>query len=862
MNSKTIFRRTLPLIIALALIIIVTVLFTVFSKDKKIPQISNANGTFLKVDDITVNNDEVYKDVKFSYGIGTLVDLLDIKLLSTTKNADGVDYYSAVTQEEIDDRIEETIFPSGRSGDDEADEKTIKTWERTQFVSYGLKDEDDYNRTYRLTIAKEKYTKDQLAKDEDLIDDDDISTYYDENYEKAYWVVLVKYNTSKEATDALNQLGIKAEKVETDGKTADKWVWAETSTPLTLEEIKQAHIDLYNNAYAYKAPGYPNASNPELNKILGSNQYTVKDGVITFNTTLSDEEDSPSNWFYYKASDLSALSSSLTTEISGMDSFTTEDATLERTYIRNPLSAGSYYYFALKITYELPEDLFDEDGEVVNQELYDEIYAKVLEEKVTSSTILEKMNELRSQDGNLIIYDATLEAKYISSYDSKHKETKKESSNIVLEILGTDIKITADDLFEELKELYGAKTAYSLYFREMVLHSEYNDIYDVDTEKVLNKKKWEEIKEEVDSIKSTFASGQWVDPSYGWNNFLRDYYNLNSETELKIDLVYSRALEEYQETLYETTEEVYENIYVPKMQEIYDEYFSSTGIHLLIYKEDEDGNTVSPLEEGKWTAYEKSLAEELYDLILDDISKLRPSKIETYLETTLVEAYENAPRFLADTIQDVDYQPVYSEEKDWLDLDADSYKYSKYKSAGLLIKYQDLSTITAGQMVEPFENAVKTIWKEAEAKNIFNDDIVIYGKNYEDYLVTEFGYHVYINTSTNQRPSVTVSSESKVAAIPSYKDIMVYEGTPVEGEEDRELTTLETKGITTFYSPIRSEMSGTYYIQIKMSEELLELVDEDKVEFTDEGLLELYKRSLNYNVELAYESLTYFEADK
>lgn len=865
MNSKTIVRRTLPLIIALAIVIIVAVSCTLFSRDKEVPQISKPNEAFLTVDGIKVSNGQIYKDIKFSSGVQSLMDLIDKELLQKTKNAEGVDYYSAVSEEAIDEEIEKAIFLNGRGNDEEANEKTIANWKRTQYLSYGQKTEEDYKNAYRLTLAKRQYTRDQLAKDENLIKDTDITTYYDANYEKSYWVVVVKYNTLQEAKNALAQLNIIVEKVteEDTKKEIDKWVWAGTKTPLTLEEIKQAHIDLYNNANAFKAPGYPNNADPSKNLILGANQYTITDGKIVFNTTLDENEDSPKNLFYNTTAELNKLSSSLTNEVSGMDSFTKEAATLEKTYIRNPLAAGSNYYFALKIDFVLPEEIYDEEGEVTNEELKDEIFEKVLDTKVTSTAISENMAKLRK---GLVIYDAQIEASYISSYDPKHKETKEESKTVVAEITGTDIKVTADELFVELTRVYGAKSAYSLYLREMILRSEHNDIYNVDTKKVLNKTKWEEINEQLDQLKTTFANGQWVDPSYGWNNFLRDYYNLEDEDALRVDLVYSRALTEYNKTLYKTTEEVYTNIYQPKMQEIYDKYFSASGIHLLISKNNEAGNPISPLDEtseNKWTAYEKELAKELYDLVLDKLSTIRPDKIQTFLQTTIISEYENAPKFVANKAQTIEGQPVYSELKDWINLDSEDYLYSKFKSAGLSIKFETLSNITPGQMVEPFENAVRTIWEKAETNNSFGDTKIIYDKTLSnnEYLETEFGYHVYVNTNTVNRPNIKSGDEVTLVGLPAYKDIMVHERTPLEGEETRVLTNLETRSISTFYSPIRTEMQGQNYQQIQIANMLLDFIEEGKVDFANDDFLAVYEQNLKYTIELSYENLKYFKAE-
>lgn len=852
MNFKTLGKRVLPIIIVLAIVIVVTVTLSLISKEKKAPSITTGDESFLTIDDITVTNKAVYKDLRFNYGINTLVTMIDRELLQRTKNANGKSFYEAVTEEEINKAIEDAKFPNGRTGDDVEDAETEEKWLQTQYINNGLRTEAQIKEYFRLEIAKKAYARHVIANDKDSVKDSDISNYYSSNYKKSYWVVVIKYNTQKEAENALNQLGIIAKDVTvTEGsstKTVKKWVWAETETPLTEEEIKQAHIDLYNNTVAYQAPGYPNNDNPSKNLVLGEDQYKIVNGKIVFNTTLDENEDSPKNLFYYTTDKLNSLSSSLTTAVNALSNLLVEGTDLEKTYLITPRSAGSNYYYALKLNFVDAAVLY-EDGEVVNEELKNEIVEKIIDSLVTATEINNKMADLRKENG-LKIYDSLLEANYITSYNSAHKKTKKTDKVKVASIDGKDF--TADELFAEMADRYGVASSYTIYLRQMLLRSEHNKIYDVDAKKILDNKEWEDIKDQVDYLKTSFANGSFgVDASYGWLNFLRDYNNVDSEYDLMIDLLYDEVLSTYTKTFTDTTEELWETVYVPNMQKIKDQFLSATGVHLLIYKQDKDGNIVDP---EKWTTYEQELAKELYDMILEDLKTQRPDKYASYLETTVINAYNNAPRFLAGAPQLIENQPKYSEGTKWFKLDAEDYKYSKFKSAGLLVKYESLTT-TAGVMVEPFENAVRKIWNQSEAANTYGDYKVIYDKSFDDYLVTEFGYHVYVNLTTTRRPYVTVNSVETVANLPARADVLVYEGNPIAGEEDRELTTLETKQVTTFYSPIRTEITGTTYKTLNISKMLLEKAD--KVQFAKAEFKDVYKTLLQYNIDNAYDNLKY-----
>ena len=85
MNKKTIFNRMLPLIIALAVIIVVAICVTVFSADKANPSVSNPDQTYVKYEvgksnfgynqEIDVKKGEVYESLKSMKEDGFLTNL-------------------------------------------------------------------------------------------------------------------------------------------------------------------------------------------------------------------------------------------------------------------------------------------------------------------------------------------------------------------------------------------------------------------------------------------------------------------------------------------------------------------------------------------------------------------------------------------------------------------------------------------------------------------------------------------------------------------------------------------------------------------------------------------------------------------
>ena len=866
MNSKTIIKRTLPLIIALFVIIVLAVSCTIFSKDKKSPSISNPNDAYLTAGDIVVKKGLIYDELKTQKGLDTLLTMIDRELLMRTKNKDGVNFYDSVSEEKINEAIEEAMFPNGRSDNPVEDDKVIDKWLQSMAVGYGLRTEAEMKAYYRLNLAKEAYARYRLqveyeesianndpdndkSYDDDIITSDAITNYYDNNYKNSYWAIIVPFNTVNEAEAALSQLGIVIKK---DGNGQDAWFWGNDNTELSAEQIKQAFIDLYNNVYSYKAPGYPNA-NPADNVVLGIKQYTIVDSKIVFNTDYDDSnEDNPQNLLYFTNKALndiyfSSSSVSMAAYLKSLDSYMADGTQIKKAYSIRPKtwSSASKYYFVFKINHIAPEKQAD---------VKEEIITKLLDDKNTEAYRKTALNKLR-KDNNILIYDPKLEASYISTFDSTHSKTKKESLTVVAEL--TDLSITADMLFNELSKKYGVISSFDYYANDFILYSDYNKIYDYKNKKVLDEKEWKKIADQVDDIKTAFKANAYYNNgygvSYGWENFLRDYYRVKNAEELKIYFLRQAVTQEFVKVVTKT-EDLWLSIYEPQMTTLYDNFLSATGVHLLISKKDDKGNLVEP---SKWTAYEKQVAEELYDSVLNRLATTLPSKYQTLLENTIMAEYKNAPKYIATLPQDSLSQPVYSPATPWVKVEVDDYLYSKAKTANLDIKFESL-TISAGQMVSEFEAAVRAIWNKAEANNSFGSEPVIYDKTYDDYLVTKFGYHVYVNLTTTNRTTIAVAGVDTVVGLPTQEQVVAYE----KNDADPNLTTLIKKSITTYFNPVKSEIKGEYFYRVKLYEYYLTSIDD--VSYADPNLNangEL-EEVINYQIDSYYSSLKYVKNPK
>ena len=114
MNIKTTFKRILPVLIAILVVVIIAVVSTVATGAKKNPTLSNASEGYIVYTtsdgkEIKVSNEKVWNTLKGSVTATTttvseILDQLDSKLLET--------YISAVTKEEVSDKIAEYLFGS------------------------------------------------------------------------------------------------------------------------------------------------------------------------------------------------------------------------------------------------------------------------------------------------------------------------------------------------------------------------------------------------------------------------------------------------------------------------------------------------------------------------------------------------------------------------------------------------------------------------------------------------------------------------------------------------------------------------------------------------------------------------------
>lgn len=597
-------------------------------------------------------------------------------------------------------------------------------------------------------------------------------------------------------------------------------------------------------------------------------------------------------------------------------------------------NSKTFYTLSLKLGEEKAPELKD---------VKEEILKELAKEELTDSYIETKMAQLRA-NYEIVIFDSALENEYITSvasYSVTHDEAKDESDvNVVSFKLNTYEKVSvsnkkefkkerkangslfvnnnglyeevkkysegqeyfkrnegaekvfsADELYVEMEEKYGASVALSqLTYQRFLNNNKFNKYKDMANNKWLDEDKRKEYIEEIETQRVNFLAGGYASYGYSpanmsWEEFMSALYGAKNEVELAESYLYSDIISDYASLLnyivkvdeegeYVNTDyaELVESdlwkFYEAKMNEMTAEFFNVTGIHFLVSKYDDlatkvDGGTpISPKEEGNWTEEEIAAANELIGLVKAYVKASSGTYAAALQE--IQTAFESCPYYVDGKeveIYDANGNVVeYKLTKAEVTIDV-----AKYKSLGLYVKYEDLGQFVNGTMVEEFNDAVKKIWDQDMADDL-TDRVTIYPEAIE----TEFGYHLYINL-TSARIATYDSNEVKVGAenkweyvykdedkeqnstvervIPQLYEVLLY----TENNSHEELGTGALTAISTYYSTLATEVSSSYFSYICQYTELVEKLDANS--FKGGSLdLDTVKKLVDLNIESWYEN--------
>ncbi len=539
------------------------------STNKTVPAISNPNEVFLQIGDYKITNQKAYHQLLNSYGTETMLNILDNALLP------------AITDEaDFNEYLDEVIYGTEELTDEEKTEAYNEFIENLPLSGLSDKETDSnyYVNYYKLIYRRLQYALAQYkaeiaeidaeAKAEAEKNGEEFVPYFTEeakeNYFKSVYtknsdLIIIRFDSQKEANYYLTQAGINLDKANLG--------WYEGETKLTTEQILAKFELIYQNVNSVTTSGVKTYTYTDLGKISAQLRNAVYDWAAG-------------------------------------------------TYTKVPTTYNSNVYLVYKVS---ETGNLDEDGNVVTYEQKaDDVLEALYEANVTSTYATKEAFELEIANG-LTIYDRGLENFYKLTYDSAYSAlsitdydefvvTDQESTNLVFSytVNGTKVDVSADQLFAELKQSYGTYIA-SLYMKQYAVLKD-NTVYNFITDEILDKDTYDEYyTTDIQEYKDAFNNGEYESlgyaASYGWENFVRDYLGLLSEKDIMINLdssLYEACLAEYKENLYlgeeitdndgnvtQTVDQKVQN----KMVEIYNAYFNLTATNVTAYYDLDLDNT-------------------------------------------------------------------------------------------------------------------------------------------------------------------------------------------------------------------------------------------------------------------------------
>ena len=549
---KKLFKRIIP-----CLIVVLSIFAIVSCKDDnkyKYPNpvpLYTSNGIFAEIGNLKISNQDIYNRLLQSYGIEELENAIDAELLKDV-------VLTADQEEDFQDQMKNLIYGTvdveKLTEEEKADaEKSFKL----DMISNGLNIDDktsplyyenyyrlDYKRyvkTLEVLTAEIKEFDAELEEDEDpYFTDSDYLSYFTSNFHKTYKLIIVTFESEKEAIETMKNAGINVNSLLGGWKDAE-------NQALTNEQVVEAFKAMYKKAYKEECTGATEYTYADLLKIQGSSSSSA---IANKAVNLENGEYTEGPLAYSDRFFLMYAEEVDTAYVyDNDDTFKVED---NETYIAEKDADNNI----VEITDALKEKLFSY--------LVDNILA--ISSSAYENNINRVMYELRQAAG-LEIFAEGLEIEYKSAYDTvfstlditdyeAFKATENTSSTEVAKWNGGSL--TVDEMFNALTSRYGAVITLLFVQQYVILNSEHNKVVNYVTGEVLDSEKYQEyLEEDIESYKESFENGDFetygYPVSYGWTNFLRDYLGLTEEAAIIVDFnstLYDDVLALYTKALY------------------------------------------------------------------------------------------------------------------------------------------------------------------------------------------------------------------------------------------------------------------------------------------------------------------------
>ncbi len=780
----------------------------------------------VKLDENTTYNiykEDMFINLRETVGLGLLVEWANEKVLSTIgknglqevltggsyKKVEDTAYLDLVTEEEIIEKLEKAEYPNGKDSYSKEEIEKLEKEFLQNFYNYGYRNLEEIKEYYRIEIAKEKLAKDYQEIYRSNIDfgNGDYQDYWKNNY-NGYQMVLIAFDSEKSLRKTFEEINISID--ETD-KTNKKFVKKDTNEALSTSEVIDAYITLYNNSNMFKETASV-ASSISLGK-----EYNLVNGNYEFDLESKGK-------LYYSQKDIKSKNNDLYEAVEKLNAYN-NDSNANNFYLTCSNKIGGKYYTILLIaknTTPYSDSLSSIKEELMNNEF-------------TSDYIDGIMNTVRNKL-DLVIYDKVLQQGYINNYYPGNGFYDGDVQNGDILVAFMEDVLLKDTFFDIMDKRFGAYTLGELINYYNVLYDKtINDVYDMtkvgpEKDRILDKKEWETDLNTARSERDRFESGQYgvygYTVAYGWENFLITAYQVRTEKELAFHYLREILLGEYlverYSLKYYDENSVYWKNYQKFMQSLADEYFKSDGNQIILTYLDGDGNYTSP---STWTSEQVALVEEFYGLLASYFKK-GENAFDEFVEVLQL-YYSEAPYLIGEN----------KSGSLFYDMDL-----AKYKSAGIVLEFDDLGIFTNEDDYEAILGAAKELWD----KDPSSTELEVYGKteNGYNYLKSDSGYHLYIKLKNYEMETYEGRN------IPTLEEIKLY----IKDEDTDYLSDTQKSIIKNYYVSVYRELIAAYNASMLLYSQQGNC---QVTLHTDNYTLDVYQKTLSITIAEVQENIIY-----
>lgn len=751
------------------------------------PAISNQDNAFIKIGSYTITNKQAYNQLLNSYGLEVLLNIVDDSLLPAVKNEaaykeylDGVIYGTEEPTEEAFNKFIEDLPLLGLNNDPNS--------------------ENYYDKYYRLSYRRTEFAISKFEEKEgrDSFEEDQIKAYFESEYRKTNDLIIIKFDSNKEANYYLEKYGVNLNNVNAG------WTNNE-GTKYTDDQIQAIFEKIYKDINSTEASGL--------------NTYTYED--------------------------LTNISSSLAAAAYNWE-------------VGNYTKLPATYNQGLFLVYKDAEskNLDKEGNEVTFEAKKEAVIDLLIKESVDSyyTTYASVENQLKA---GIKIYDQSLENFYKLTYETScssigleegeytaFAETDEQSENLVFSytVNGAKKDVKADELYAKLQDKYGVYLA-ALYLKQFIVLKD-NGVYDYTTDTILNQDKYNSyVEADITEYKEAFEAGDYASlgytAEYGWENFVRDYLGLTSENQILVNLdstLYKDALDDYKETLYLIEEKKEgDKVVVPadakvqdKMEEIYNAYFNSTAIAMTAYYDKDFDGKADEVEAGS------AEAQALNDLLSEVYKRVASEKeaIATVFNDIMLE-YKLATKYSTDIWGKYKAQGLklaivasatYNASSD---KDEAIIEHIKAESTEILsFKVDEEKVSLSGQ---DLSNGYKYTTDKDVTGTVRAHEFVSLTEDDNDILLVEGTAYLYFVTKTTKPYYI---NSTNLEYKPTRANYLSYL------KDTSNVTTAVKNCLTTYYIPAVNELTTDTIVNNALMDDALELLAQ--VEFANKTALQSY----------------------